>query len=387
MIAPIPFLWLCGPSGIGKSTVGFEIYRQLGLEGRNTAFVDADQLGLTYPAPADDPVNHRVKARNLGAVWQVLRARGIDSLVLSGVIESADHISEYAGRVPGAAVTLCRLRADRATLIERFVNRGFMTQLAEENADEAEEMDRLDFAELCVDTGGMSVTEAARLVRERAADWPSTSDTHPHEPPPATVSDPVPVLLLCGPAAVGKSTVGYQVFTQLRQQAKAAYVDLAQIGFSHPAPAGDPDNHRLKAANLAAMWPGFRDAGAHSLVVTGRVSDAAAIQTYLDAFPAMELTVCRLHACAATLTERIMRRGSGGGPAIPGDELRGMPEDVLRRAAELAAREADRLHDANLGDFWVGTDGRSVQEVAGLIVREAARGQERTRPEAARPAR
>jgi hypothetical protein len=57
--------------------------------------------------------------------------------------------------------------------------------------------------------------------------------------------DPVPVLLLCGVTAVGKSTVGYEFFTRVRAGIKAAYVDLAQIGFCQPTPADDPDNHRL----------------------------------------------------------------------------------------------------------------------------------------------
>jgi hypothetical protein len=129
----------------------------------------------------------------------------------------------------------------------------------------------------------------------------------------------------------------------------------------------DPDNHRLKAANLAAMWPAFRDAGARCLIVTGRVNDPAAIRTYADAFPAATFTVCRLHAGRAAFTDRILRRGRGGGPAIPGDELNGQPPGRLHQFADQAARDAEHLHRARIGDLWVDTDDRSIEEVAELI--------------------
>ena len=85
------------------------------------------------------------------------------------------------------------------------------------------------------------------------------------KPSPTGQPDPTPgaILWLCGPAAVGKSTVGWQVYQQLRQAGvNAAFVDLDQIGFHRPIPDGDPGNHRLKAANLAAVWREFRAGGA-----------------------------------------------------------------------------------------------------------------------------
>jgi hypothetical protein len=379
--ALVPFLWLCGPSGVGKSTVAWEIFSQLARAGTAAAYVDADQLGLCYPAMADDPDNHRIKARNLGAVWAAFRTAGVDSVVLSGGVESADLVGVYAGQVPGATLTLCRLRAAHATLIERFVRRGWMPQLVKEAVADADSLDRLDFADLCVDTDGLSVAEAARLVRERAGGWPAsrpgraTRAVGPHgaSAVSAVAADPVPVLLLCGATAVGKSTVGYEFFTRVRAGGiKAAYVDLAQIGFCQPMPADDPANHRLRAANLAAMWPAFRAAGARCLIVTGRVNDVAAIRVYAEAFPAARFTVCRLHAGRHTITDRILCRGRGGGPAILGDELNGQPLGRLHQIAEQAVRDADDLHRAGLGDLWVDTDKRTIDEVAKLITTKTA---------------
>ena len=67
--ARVPFLWLCGPVGVGKSSVGYAIFQLIYRSGIKVAYVDLDQVGLCYPSPADDPHNHRVKAQNLGVVW------------------------------------------------------------------------------------------------------------------------------------------------------------------------------------------------------------------------------------------------------------------------------------------------------------------------------
>jgi DNA-binding NtrC family response regulator len=54
-IEETPVLWLNGPSGVGKSTVAFAIFRQLNDAGTKSAFVDVDQVGLCYPPPRTIP--------------------------------------------------------------------------------------------------------------------------------------------------------------------------------------------------------------------------------------------------------------------------------------------------------------------------------------------
>jgi hypothetical protein len=128
----------------------------------------------------------------------------------------------------------------------------------------------------------------------------------------------------------------------------------------------------FRASNLTALWPAFRDAGARCLIVTGRVNDVAAIRAYAEAFPAARFTVYRLHAGRRTITDRILRRGGGGGPAILSDELNGQPLGCLHQIAEQAARDADDLHRAQIGDLWVDTDECSIEEVAELITTRMA---------------
>jgi hypothetical protein len=79
------------------------------------------------------------------------------------------------------------------------------------------------------------------------------------------------VLLLSGPAGVGKSTTGFQLYLRCLQAGlTAGYIDLDQIGFLMPPANGDPHGHRLKASNLAALWRAYHAAGATHLVITGR---------------------------------------------------------------------------------------------------------------------
>jgi hypothetical protein len=65
-------------------------------------------------------------------------------------------------------MTICRLRVGRAELKQRFLGRGGRADSLPEVLSEADAMDTSDFADVCVDTSGLQVTDATRLVRERA---------------------------------------------------------------------------------------------------------------------------------------------------------------------------------------------------------------------------
>jgi hypothetical protein len=181
----------------------------------------------------------------------------------------------------------------------------------------------------------------------------------------------VPVLWLCGPTAVGKSTVAWEIFIRVRgERAPAAYVDLAQVGFGPTSP-GDPQCHRLKAANLAAMWSTFRDAGAQRLILSGAVSDPGVVRLYDQAVPGSGLTLCRLRASRDALIERVLLKGRGAGPLRYSDKLNGRPHAALLAAAEAAFREGETLESFGTGDFCVDTDGLDPAEVATTVLRSA----------------
>lgn len=369
----IPVLWLCGPPGVGKTTVAWQLYRELDQAGMRAAFTDIDQLGICYPEPAADPGRHRMKARNLAAVADGFRRVGARCLVVSGVVDPERGV-ELAG-LPGAAVTVCRLRAGRDELLRRFLGRGGAPELLDAVRREADALDASDVADVCVDTGGVTVPEVVRLVRERTGGWPGSvpsvrtdvaeSADGPGDRRPADG----PVLWLCGASGVGKSTVGFAVYERvLRAGFTAAYVDLDQVGFCHPLPAEDAGGHRVRAGNLAPLWRTYRSAGAQALVVTGPVEGLATVGVYAEALPGAEFTLCRLHAGREELTRRIMRRGSGGGWSQPGDPLRGRPAERLLEVADEAVATAAALDDAGVGDLRIDTDGHTVDQVADALL-------------------
>jgi len=167
-----PFLWLCGPMGVGKSSVGWEIFTQLRNAGIKIGYADADQLGICYPVPEDDPVNHRVKSRNVGAVYRNFRDAGARCFILSGSVSSAEEAQMYRDQTPGAALTICMLHAEPRVIKERFLRRGWNPHLVDEAIREVAELDRTKFADLRVDTDDHSVKEVARMVRAQASNWP-----------------------------------------------------------------------------------------------------------------------------------------------------------------------------------------------------------------------
>ncbi|MFE1585048.1 AAA family ATPase [Streptomyces sp. NPDC058737] len=378
-------LWLCGPPGVGKTTVAWEMYSHLVRAGIESGFVDIDQLGICYPEPVGDPGRHRMKAHNVDAVVAGFRAAGARCLIVSGVVDAACGV--HVDRIRQAAVTVCRLRADREVLRQRFTGRGGPAGLVEELLREADALDASTFADTCVDTSDLPVNEVARQVGERTDGWPASAlgrSGDVAEPSVVTAagrnsalaqtepSADLPVLWLCGVTGVGKSTVGFQVYQRvLGAGATAAYLDLDQLGFCRPAP-DDPANHRVKARNLAAVWRTYRAAGAQCLIMSGPVEDKATVKAYADAIPAAELTLCRLHAGRQHLTERIMSRGQGGSWTQPGDPLRGQSDSFLLHVADQAVASAAALEDAGIGDLRIDTDGRTVEQVADAITVDAA---------------
>jgi hypothetical protein len=139
-----------------------------------------------------------------------------------------------------------------------------------------------------------------------------------------------PVVFLTGARAVGKSTIGYALFARMnRPVAKSAYMDLAQLGFCRPV--------------LAAGWRTFRDAGARHLVVTGAIGAEHDLGRYRSALGPVPLMVVRLDADPAALAQRIALRAQGAGPAIPGDELRGLGVPEQQAVIEQALRQVSAV--------------------------------------------
>lgn len=163
----VPTLLITGPGG--KTTVAYEICRQLEAAGVSHAMVDADELDRVFPSPTGDPHKTEVTKRNLAAVWSNLRAAGAERLIPTTVGASPDdELPHVGGAIPGADITVVRLSASRKDLLARVrgreVGSGYDYQASRtlEQARIVAEQPAGD--RLVVDTSGRSVVEVAREV-------------------------------------------------------------------------------------------------------------------------------------------------------------------------------------------------------------------------------
>ena len=361
-----PVLWLFGPPGVGKSTVGWEIYRRLAARGIACAYVDIDQLGICYPEPYSDPGRYRLKERNLGAVVTNFAATGARGVVVSGVVDPVNGV-DVAG-LAGLDVTLYRLRADRGALRQRVLSRRGSSARVDDVIAEAVTLDGWRRADAVLDTTSLTVEQTVERVLQ-ASRWapagePRQPVTRPRDRPLSSAGGRV--VWLCGPNCVGKSTIGFVLYRRLLQAGLAAgYVDIDQIGFCAVA----PDDHWLRACNLAAVWQNYRSAGAEALVVAGPVHDADVASVYETVLPRVSFAWFRLHAGPSELAGRVRTRQQGGSWPQPGDPLRGASPDQLQQAVADAAAQADELERVGAG-ARVNTDGLDVEESASVILRQ-----------------
>jgi adenylylsulfate kinase-like enzyme len=381
----VPVLWLCGPPGVGKSTVSWQLFTELAATGVRVAFADTDQYCMCYPAPPGDPDRQYVKALNVASVVSNFSAAGAQCVIVNGILDAAGLQTEL---LPQADVTICRLRGRSDEIDRRFIarvgNADNIDDLLKQARDEGRLMDQSTFADAVVDTTGRSEAEVAAAVRAACKDWPGFSGDLPSVHVPSSGAhgpadgrsdhDLRPaggqVLLITGPTGVGKSTIGFPCYLScLGAGLTAGYLDLDQLAFQRPADPGDPGSHRLKARNLAAMWRNYRAAGATHLVAVGPMSTAADFSIYAEALAGSSVTLARLRADSDELRLRVASRGAGGSWPQPGDPLVGQPPEFLAAAADQAVSESLALEQSGLGTAVVDTTGRTVAESAGLLSR------------------
>ncbi len=292
--------------------------------------------------------------RLLASVVANFAADGVSCVVVSGVVDPA-----YRVVLPGAALTLCRLRVDRDELVRRFMGRSGDEESVASVVRDADEMDASAIADLCVDTTGLSVSEALARVTAATAGWHTATGAAP--PLPAFIPADGPILWVSGVPGVGTSMVGYTIYERtLRSGRTMGYLDLRQVGFC----GHDRVDHRVRAANVAAVWRAYRDLGADGLVIVGEIG---ADTHYRAALPAATLTVCRLHADRGDLAERILPRGARGSWPQPGDPLLGQSTELLRQAVARAVADGEVLERARVG-VRVDSSGRGVAETADAVI-------------------
>jgi hypothetical protein len=359
---PIRVLWLYGPRSAGKTTTGWEIYRSLPPPG--CGYLDIDQLGMCYPVPDDDRHRDRLKAEALGKVLTNFHAHGARLVILSGILDPA-LLPLYEDQAPVATFTFCRMTASSTELRRRHLARGEDETAATQVIADAERLDHARHAHVTVDTTTAGPAEAARrVVQLTALSAPASPTRTSTGRPLAPSSARGRVIFLIGPPVVGKSVVGWSLFGRARARAVTGFVDLAQVGFLRPAPEDDADQHRFKAANVAALWSTFHAWGSHALVVNGAVPDPHVLRLYRQALPGADVVAIRLRAGPLELARRLMRRAHGHGVKLPGDRPLDRSPQWCRRELRAVLAQAEALDRHQPGDAVVDTDGLTIEEVA-----------------------
>jgi hypothetical protein len=168
----VPVLLITGPVGVGKSTVASTASYLLREEGIPHGLVDLPRIGECWPIRADDPWNERLTHRSLACVWANFDAAGARRLLLARVLEDRSLLRPIVEAVPGATVTVVRLRAPLPVLQGRIRSReasdpGWFLKAA---ADTASALEHAWVEDYVVDCEDRPVLSVAREVL-RVAGW------------------------------------------------------------------------------------------------------------------------------------------------------------------------------------------------------------------------
>ena len=121
--APVPVLLVTGPVGVGKTAVTGEAAQLLSEAGIPHAMADLAVIGQCWPPPADDQWNEELIHANLACMWENFRRAGASRLLLCRVLEARSLLLRVVEAVPGADITVVRLRAPRELVQARIMAR------------------------------------------------------------------------------------------------------------------------------------------------------------------------------------------------------------------------------------------------------------------------
>jgi hypothetical protein len=119
----IPVLVITGAVGVGKSAVLHEADRALVEAEMAHATVVLEEIARSWPVATDDLGTEPVAYVNLASLWSNFADRGAERLLIELILEDRSQLRHLLRAVPGADVTVVRLRAPLSLIEERVRQR------------------------------------------------------------------------------------------------------------------------------------------------------------------------------------------------------------------------------------------------------------------------
>lgn len=173
------------------------------------------------------------------------------------------------------------------------------------------------------------------------------------------------LLLITGPAGIGKSTLCWEMSAQQLAAAQVAHavIETVELDRVFPRPGIEdleriqPGTTDVSSINLAAIWSTYRALGHSRLIMSG-------VMVHLDfdrrwilaAIPEARITAVRMIATEATLLARLAQREIGSGAEE-------QAQRSLRQARRMANKDAE-------GMIVLPTDGKMPAELAAIILQK-----------------
>jgi len=120
-------LLIGGRSGVGKSTVGYEMHAQLSAAGVRHCLIEGDNLDMAYPPPWE----HNLAEQNLTAMWASYRAAGYRQMIYTNTASVLKRVISELTAAMGddPHVTAVLLTCTDATAHRRLSQREIGTAL------------------------------------------------------------------------------------------------------------------------------------------------------------------------------------------------------------------------------------------------------------------
>jgi hypothetical protein len=172
------------------------------------------------------------------------------------------------------------------------------------------------------------------------------------------------LLLITGPAGVGKSTLSWEMSAQLAAaQVAHAVIETDELDRVFPRPNVEeldriqPGTTDVSSINLAAIWSTYRALGHTRLIMSGVMMHLDFDKRWiLSAIPEAQITVVRMLAAEPILLARLAQREIGSGA----DE---QAQRSLRQARRMANEDAE-------GIVVLPTDGKRPAELAEITLQK-----------------